>query len=204
MFAVRSPGKLVETFQMSCEQQGVEKYNGGARRQMRDDVSNRLLRIQLWDGAQMTEIGTAMLNSDNWDKSASLVRWSPTFTRGENSDMRIHHIFISAMFEYFRRIHVKALISQRLIKQLNDTKLPTYPLVFDLDTRNLFEDATIKDLSHLRKWAKKTPFWDQTELLGNGMGGWLIPAEISNECKTLCNYQNPRNHKDTSSITFQL
>ena len=203
VFEVRSSRRPAETFQMLCEQQAVyTRFPGGVRKFERGDVQKRMMRLQLWDGAQWQEVGTALLTSDNWDKGANLGRWSPTFTRGGNSDMRIHHIFITAMLEYFRRTHVKALISEGRFKRMNDPIIPTFDLVFDLDARCLFEDATAKDLTHLRKWAKRTSYWDEYELVGNGMGGWKIPTEIDEAYATVCNYRNPRAPEETVTIYF--
>ena len=202
-----SETKNLGIFRLECEMVTVYKKTGGATKDIfSEDKKRRFKLIESQGGTKWTEVGFAVISSDNWEATlnpkADLSEWSLPFTQKKKCDMRLHHIFITLIFEYIRRVYVKALCADGRVMRLDAPNIPKFQLHFDIGPDDLFEGAVYADRDHLRKWGEeKTALWDENELFT----GWDIPPLIDEKVyRTVSNYQNPTSVAETLAIIFVM
>jgi hypothetical protein len=177
---VKSSQAKLRTFRLVCERAIILKNTGGATEEIFSE--NMLRRYKLSENQTSdtwTDLAFAEVSSDDWDETrlpkARLSKWSLLFTTKKKCDMRLHHIFITSIFECIRRVYVKAICVAGRVKCLDEPSIPQFQLHFDIEPCDLFEGESFDDRDQLWAWGKKkTALWDKTELCC----GWSIPPLI--------------------------
>ena len=200
---VRSSQANSRIFRLECQRDIIYRNSGGETKEVfSGNMKRRYTLLENQTSNTWTELACAEISSDNWEETVSpnarLSKWSLPFTRKKGYDMRLHHIFITSIFECVRRVYVKAICIAGRVKCLNEPNIPQFQLHFDIEPCDLFKGASYDDRGHLWAWGKKkTALWDKTDLCF----GWSIPPLIDEVYSTVSNYKNP---EEELSISFVM